>query len=98
MYVDVPTNVSVMELMSSPDTPKSQILMCPFELHRMFDGLMSGNRIVSNCRQDDDDKTHTTVNYPVYVVEVRQSFEHGQRDFANDIDVNRPDLLVYSVQ
>ena len=41
IYVDVPTKVSAMELMSSPDTPKSHILICPFELKRMFDGLMS---------------------------------------------------------
>ena len=41
MYVDVPTKVSAMELMSSPETPKSQILISPFELKRMLEGLMS---------------------------------------------------------
>ena len=41
MYVDVPTKVSAMELMSSPETPKSQILISPCELHRMLEGLMS---------------------------------------------------------
>jgi hypothetical protein len=41
MYVDVPTNVSAIELMSSPETPKSQILISPRELHSIFDGLMS---------------------------------------------------------
>lgn len=41
MYVLVPTNVSAIELMSSPDTPKSQILISPLELHSMFEGLMS---------------------------------------------------------
>lgn len=44
MYVDVPTNVSAMELISSPETPKSQILTCPFELNRMFEGLISVSR------------------------------------------------------
>ena len=41
MYVDVPTKVSAIELMSSPDTPKSHIFICPFELQRILDGLMS---------------------------------------------------------
>jgi hypothetical protein len=41
MYVDVPTKVSAMELMSSPETPKSQILISPCELTSIFDGLMS---------------------------------------------------------
>ena len=44
MYVEVPTNVSAMELMSSPETPKSQILICPRELNKIFDGLMSVQR------------------------------------------------------
>jgi hypothetical protein len=41
IYVDVPTNVFAMELISSPETPKSQILIAPLELTRMFDGLIS---------------------------------------------------------
>lgn len=41
MYVDVPTNVSAMEFINSPDTPKSHILISPRELHNIFDGLMS---------------------------------------------------------
>jgi hypothetical protein len=41
IYVDVPTKVSAIELMSSPETPKSQILIWPLELQRMLDGLMS---------------------------------------------------------
>jgi hypothetical protein len=41
MYVLVPTNVLATELISSPDTPKSQILISPFELTKMFDGLIS---------------------------------------------------------
>lgn len=43
MYVEVPTNVSAIELINSPDTPKSQILIWPLELKRIFDGLMSIN-------------------------------------------------------
>ena len=41
MYVDVPTNVSAMELMSSPETPKSHILISPRELNRILEGLIS---------------------------------------------------------
>jgi len=41
MYVDVPTKVSAMEFISSPDTPKSQILISPLELNSIFDGLIS---------------------------------------------------------
>jgi hypothetical protein len=41
MYMDVPTKVCAMELMSSPETPKSQSLISPMELQRMFEGLMS---------------------------------------------------------
>ena len=41
MYVDVPTKVSAMEFMSSPETPKSQILISPCELHKILDGFMS---------------------------------------------------------
>jgi len=41
MYVEVPTKVSAMEFISSPETPKSQILIWPWELKRMLDGLMS---------------------------------------------------------
>jgi hypothetical protein len=44
MYVLVPTNVLAIELISSPDTPKSQILISPFELAKILDGLMSGVR------------------------------------------------------
>jgi len=43
IYVEVPTNVSAIEFMSSPETPKSQILISPRELHRIFEGLMSEN-------------------------------------------------------
>lgn len=46
MYVDVPTNVSAMELINSPETPKSQIFICPEELHKMLDGLISYEKIV----------------------------------------------------
>ena len=56
MYVDVPTKVSAIELINSPDTPKSHILICPFELHRMFDGLISGGNELSvfeNAAQDE---------------------------------------------
>jgi hypothetical protein len=41
MYMDVPTNVLAIELMSSPETPKSHSLISPFELHKIFEGLIS---------------------------------------------------------
>lgn len=53
MYVDVPTKVSAIELINSPDTPKSHILICPFELHRMLEGLISGGNelsVIRKCR------------------------------------------------
>jgi hypothetical protein len=50
MYIEVPTKVSAMELMSSPDTPKSHILISPWELHRMLDGLISVNWIDEESR------------------------------------------------
>lgn len=58
MYVDVPTKVSAMEFISSPDTPKSQILISPLELHRIFDGLISGRRVSDMSKMNRyDDKT-----------------------------------------
>ena len=41
MYVPVPTKVSAMEPSSSLETPKSQSLIWPFELTRMFEGFKS---------------------------------------------------------
>jgi hypothetical protein len=47
MYVDVPTNVSAIELISSPDTPKSHIFICPSELRSILDGFMSRDPSIS---------------------------------------------------
>lgn len=41
MYVLVPTKVSATLLISSPETPKSQILIWPEELSRILEGLTS---------------------------------------------------------
>lgn len=41
IYVLVPTKVLAIELMSSPETPKSQILISPAVLTRMLEGLIS---------------------------------------------------------
>ena len=99
MYVDVPTNVSAMELMSSPDTPKSQILIWPFELKRMFDGLMS-NIVLSNVpsRQAGMARLRTAMDYPVHVVQVGEPLEHCQRDLSDHVDVDGANLLVNAVQ
>jgi hypothetical protein len=45
MYVLVPTKVLAIELMSSPDTPKSQILISPLVFARMLEGLMSTRQL-----------------------------------------------------
>ena len=44
MYVLVPTKVFAIELMSSPETPKSQSLISPCELTRMLEGLTSAKK------------------------------------------------------
>jgi hypothetical protein len=44
IYVLVPTKVLAIELMSSPETPKSHILISPAVLARILDGLMSDRR------------------------------------------------------
>lgn len=43
----MPTNVSATLLMSSPETPKSQILICPAELRRILLGLTSAGELDS---------------------------------------------------
>ena len=49
MYVDVPTKVSAIELISSPETPKSQILICPWELQSILHGLISTTSASVSC-------------------------------------------------
>lgn len=41
MYIDVPTKELAMELISSPETPKSQSLISPQELRRILEGFIS---------------------------------------------------------
>jgi hypothetical protein len=72
MYVDVPTNVSAIELMSSPDTPKSQILIWPCELKRILEGLMSGTRMSGNVSSNSG--IRTTMDDSMDVVEVCEAF------------------------
>ena len=45
MYVLVPTKVFAIELMSSPETPKSQILISPLVFARMLEGLISAHQL-----------------------------------------------------
>lgn len=47
IYVLVPTKVFAIELMSSPETPKSQILISPFVFAKMLEGLISTNQLGS---------------------------------------------------
>lgn len=79
----MPTNVSAMELISSPDTPKSQILICPCELTSMLEGLTSegwqGKSAQAHGWQPEGiivvRRAHklTSVDDTVHVVQVRQA-------------------------
>ena len=90
-----------MELMSSPDTPKSQILISPLELHKMFEGLISTMWTIdvsSTTTLVEENKLRTTMNNPMHIIQIRQALEHRQRDLAHNINLNRANLLVYPVQ
>ena len=94
MYVDVPTKVSAIELMSSPETPKSQILISPLELKRMLEGLMSVKVRASHVL----DAKLTAVNDVVHLVEVRETFQDCQCDLADDFNVDGTDAFVDAVK
>jgi len=80
--------------MSSPDTPKSQILISPRELHRIFDGLMSVNVSMNRlCKPE-----LTTVNDAVRIVKIRQTLKYGQSNLAHNVNINGTYLLVDSIQ
>ena len=97
MYVDVPTNVSAIELISSPDTPKSQILICPLDMSSTFDGFTSVHekevspRLKVNIQR-------TSVNNTMHVVEVGQTRHYSEGDLAKDIFGNWANCLVDVVE
>lgn len=92
MYVLVPTKVLAIELMSSPETPKSQILISPAVLTRMLEGLISA--VVSPGRTRSDVLTYqdaaarraglTSMNDTVHVVQVHQAPQDRLGDLSDD--------------
>jgi hypothetical protein len=102
MYVLVPTNVLATELISSPDTPKSQILISPFELTKMFDGLISVAQVFSANEQYDRHRQCrvrlTSMHDPVLIIQIRETPQNGLGDLAYNVDRNRAMLLVDTVE
>lgn len=41
---------------------------------------------------------HTAMDDAMYIVEVRQTLQHGQCNVPNDFDINGPDFLVDAVE
>jgi hypothetical protein len=77
MYVDVPTNVSAIEFISSPETPKSQILIWPRELHKILDGLMS---VVDGYAKDQHENDQSEVRPRVTSNGNRMGYEIDTRE------------------
>lgn len=50
IYVLVPTKVFAIELISSPETPKSQILISPLVFARILEGLMSDSQLAHETK------------------------------------------------
>ena len=94
MYVDVPTNVSAIELMSSPETPKSQSLISPWELQRMLDGFMSGGNEISGVEKE----YSTSVNYLMNIVEISQAFQDAPGNHCDDVDVDGTKFFVDAIE
>jgi hypothetical protein len=92
--MDVPTNVCAIELTSSPETPKSQSLISPAELHRIFDGLMSTNQDYQHRDSDLPIIALTSMDDLVYVVEVEQALQYGSCHNAHNLNVDGSNLLV----
>lgn len=98
MYVLVPTKVLAMELMASPETPKSQILISPLELNRMLEGLMSISSTIKKCPSHVQMDRLTTMDDAVHIVKIGEAFENGDSNLANHLDVNGTMLLVDAVE
>jgi len=67
MYVDVPTKVSATEFINSPETPKSHTLISPAELHSIFDGLMSADKLSSEIGPEQR-RMYTSVDDAMHIV------------------------------
>ena len=80
----VPTKVFAIELISSPETPKSHILISPLVFARMLDGLMSNSqlyRIASDWL--------TSVDDPMHIIQVYQSLQDRLCDRTDNVDRNK---------
>src|SRR5260221_11780444 len=86
--MDVPTNVLAIELISSPETPKSQSLICPSELRRTFEGLISNSVIRVRDLKFQTNSLPTSVNNPVYIIEIAQPLKHRVSDETDDINID----------
>jgi len=89
-----------MELISSPDTPKSHILISPWELHRILEGLISVNWIDEESRVDGmiHHSKRTAMNDAVYIIKIGKSFEYGKCHFTDNLNVDGSNLLVHAVE
>lgn len=98
----MPTKVSATLLMSSPETPKSQILICPAELRRTFEGLTSARVVVSDPFRDYSAvctrRRLTSVHNLVDLVEVSQARDDGEGNLAEDGLGDGSNLLVDVVE
>ena len=88
--------------MSSPETPKSHILICPFELPKILDGLISDrlkrSTPVNHTATKTGSDVRTTMDDTVSVVEVSESFEHGMCDLGDNLDINGAYLLINPIE
>jgi hypothetical protein len=69
-------------LMSSPETPKSHILISPLVLARILDGLISFDQLSHLSRG----LKLTSVNNTVDVIKVDQAFQHRLGYRADNVD------------
>lgn len=93
IYVLVPTNVFAIELISSPETPKSQILISPLVFAKMLEGLISTDQLESVdgfCKL-------TSVDDTVHVVQVHQSLQYCLGNCTNNVDGHKATATVYLV-
>lgn len=108
MYVLVPTKVSAIELMSSPDTPKSQILILPSALINMLLGLTSAGRAQKGYRvrrhlslphaMKFGARSLTSVDDAMNIIQIRQTMDDNNDDLSADIWPNRAVSLVHRIQ
>lgn len=74
--------------------------MWPLELHRILDGLISGDgrKRPVNCVVSGKPRRHTAMNDTMNVVEVSESFEHSERDFGDDLGIDGADAFINPIK